>query len=548
MKVMSELGKYAPNAVFFSLFLGSFAGICYIALIPLVLLSVEQVPGLQYEVNDLDSFLGFSVSNGKIAFVFFLLCISILLMRTVSQILLNRVSVMLTSEIRKRIYHSIVNAPVDILERIGSSKIVTSLTTDVNLIVAGASAVPSIFINSVTVVGMLFYIWFVNANVFYSVAAALFFGAITYQIPMFISGKYYSKARISMDELQESFRAIVYGAKEFKLNNFKRNDFVDKKLSAVEAEIKSNKIKADVIAVTAANYGDMISFFLVGCLSFVFLNYYQVSTSELIAVIMIMLYMAGPVSLILFSIPVLIQANVSYSRMDLLFNGLVDEGISMCPAVDTNWNELSLKNVTYSYDDADGFKIGPVNLTVRKGEITFIVGGNGSGKSTFSKIITLHYYPKSGDVFFDDIKVDKNNINGYRQCISSIYSDYYLFDSLYGIDCDQSDLKKRVDQLLVELGLDEKVTFDNGHFSTVKLSDGQRRRLALLVAFIEDKELYLFDEWAADQDPVFRDVYYAKILPQLKERGKAVVAISHDDRYFHVADKIIKLESGVQIQ
>lgn len=548
MKVMSEFGKYAPNAVFFSLLLGSLAGICYIGLIPLVLLSMEQVPGLQYQIGVADAFLGINVSNGKIAFVFFLLCVGILIMRTASQIILARVSVQLTSEIRKRIYYKIFNASIDVLEKVGSSKIITSLTTDVALIVAGANAAPPILINTVTIIGMLFYIWLINSSVFYFVIMALFFGIITYQVPMLISSKFYSKTRVSTEELQESFRAIVYGAKEFKLNNAKRNDFIDNKLLAIEAEIKSNKIKADTIAATTANYGDMISFFLIGCLSFVFLNYYQVSASELIAIIMIMLYMVGPVSSILFSIPVLIQANISYGKMDALFSSLVDEECNLYPAITASWTELSLKNVSYSYDKVDGFSIGPINLTIKKGEITFIVGGNGSGKSTFSKIITLHYHPKSGDVFFDKIKIDKNNINGYRQSISSIYSDYYLFTSLYGIAGDKADLKVKVDALLVDLGLAEKVTFNNECFSTVKLSDGQRRRLALLVAFIEDKELYLFDEWAADQDPVFRDVYYTKILPELKERGKAVVAISHDERYFHVADKIIKFEEGMQIQ
>jgi len=68
--------------------------------------------------------------------------------------------------------------------------------------------------------------------------------------------------------------------------------------------------------------------------------------------------------------------------------------------------------------------------------------------------------------------------------------------------------------------------------------------LALLVSLVEDKELYLFDEWAADQDPEFRDVFYNKLLPELKSRGKLVIVISHDDRYFHKADQIVKLEQG----
>jgi len=56
--------------------------------------------------------------------------------------------------------------------------------------------------------------------------------------------------------------------------------------------------------------------------------------------------------------------------------------------------------------------------------------------------------------------------------------------------------------------------------------------------------VYLFDEWAADQDPVFKKVFYTQLLPELKARGKAVLVISHDERYFGAADRVIRLDYG----
>jgi putative ATP-binding cassette transporter len=184
-----------------------------------------------------------------------------------------------------------------------------------------------------------------------------------------------------------------------------------------------------------------------------------------------------------------------------------------------------------------------VDLTIRKGEITFIVGGNGSGKSTLSKLITLHYRATGGAIRFGDQDVSDNTIGALRQQIGAIYSDYYLFDRVLGLK-DRDDLDDTVQHYLKALQLDHKVHFRDGAFSTLSLSDGQRRRMALLVAILDDKELYLFDEWAADQDPSFKAVFYNGILPALRQRGKAVVTISHDDRYFNVADQVIVLEEG----
>jgi putative ATP-binding cassette transporter len=190
--------------------------------------------------------------------------------------------------------------------------------------------------------------------------------------------------------------------------------------------------------------------------------------------------------------------------------------------------------------------VGPVSFEVEKSQLTFIVGGNGSGKSTLGKIISLHYGAKQGEIYFGQTLVTAETLNSCRQLVEAIYSDYYLFDRLLG-EVDQKS-EQKIKALLEELSLSEKVAINNGRFSTTALSDGQRRRLSLLVAFLTDRELYLFDEWAADQDPEFKEVFYYKILPDLKAQGKAVIVISHDDRYFPVADKILVMENGVLLE
>ena len=184
----------------------------------------------------------------------------------------------------------------------------------------------------------------------------------------------------------------------------------------------------------------------------------------------------------------------------------------------------------------------PIDLTLSPGELVFIVGGNGSGKSTLAKLITGLYVPDAGEILLDGILVDDRNRELYRQLFSTVFADFYLFERLLGLGL--QDLDAQAKTYLEQLQLTHKVTIENGKLSTTALSQGQRKRLALLTAYLEDRPIYLFDEWAADQDPFFREIFYQQLLPELKQRGKAVLVISHDDRYFHLADRLLKLDYG----
>ncbi|MGH7968533.1 MAG: cyclic peptide export ABC transporter, partial [Limisphaerales bacterium] len=210
-----------------------------------------------------------------------------------------------------------------------------------------------------------------------------------------------------------------------------------------------------------------------------------------------------------------------------------------------SFERLDLKSVLHSYhveQDDTQFVLGPVSLTFRPGELVFLVGGNGSGKSTLAKIIAGLYIPEAGEMRLDGKLVTDANRDEYRQLFSAVFSDFYLFEHLLGLE--RPDLDAQARGYLEQLHLNHKVRIRNGALSTTSVSQGQRKRLALLTAYLEDRPFYLFDEWAADQDPHFKSVFYTQLLPELKARGKTVLVISHDDRYFHVADRILKLDYG----
>ena len=188
------------------------------------------------------------------------------------------------------------------------------------------------------------------------------------------------------------------------------------------------------------------------------------------------------------------------------------------------------------------FTLGPISLELHPGELVFVIGGNGSGKSTFVKVLAGLYQPAQGNVTLAGTVITDANREWYREHFSVVFSDFHLFNKLLG----QSDAQAEslALQYLRLLHMDQKVTVQERTFSTLDLSQGQRKRLALVTAYLEDRPIYVFDEWAADQDPQYKEIFYKTLLPDLRERGKSVVVITHDDRYFHLGNQVIKLEDG----
>jgi len=262
--------------------------------------------------------------------------------------------------------------------------------------------------------------------------------------------------------------------------------------------------------------------------------------------IIALLFLMSPLEGLISALPPLSRANIALRQMQSLALSApdrTDQEPQPIRAV-TEIDIISLEGVTYTYhDDAlRSFQLGPIDLSVRKGEVLFIVGGNGSGKTTLAKVLTGLYTPHAGVIRLNGIEVHEPMRDAYRQHFTAIFQDYHLFDVLLGVD--RSQLESRVSEYISLLDLERKVRLDNDRFSTVRLSQGERKRLALIVALLEDRPVYLFDEWAADQDPSYRHLFYTQIVPELRNRGKTVIIVSHDDRYFSQGTRILALNAG----
>jgi putative ATP-binding cassette transporter len=282
---------------------------------------------------------------------------------------------------------------------------------------------------------------------------------------------------------------------------------------------------------------------------FVLPTYRNVNSATLAAYSLTMLYITGPLQVILSLIPALGRARIALQQVEALGISLESAGSESIPAVNllpgNSPSLLELVNVTHTYRqeyDDTSFTLGPIDLTFRPGEMTFVVGGNGSGKTTLAKIITGLYSPEQGAITLGGERVTEESSEYYCQHFSAVFSDFFLFDSLLGLERIELDAHARA--YLIKLRLDQKVSVKAGALSTIDLSRGQRKRLALLTAYLEDRPFYVFDEWASDQDPVFKETFYKELLPELKSRGKTLIVITHDEKYFPLADRIVELDYG----
>ena len=262
-----------------------------------------------------------------------------------------------------------------------------------------------------------------------------------------------------------------------------------------------------------------------------------------------LLFVVGACFGLVQSIPILLNANAAADRLQKLVADLSATAASLPDTANvlTHFGVIEMRNIVFRYVDKfsdTAFHIGPIDFTLRSGELVFITGGNGSGKSTLLRVLAGLYPPDSGEITLDGMRINGHTRDTYRSLFSAIFFDYHLFHRLYGIaDPDPAE----VNRLLTQFRLEAKTSLAHGEFRTLDLSSGQRRRLALIVSLLERRPILLLDEWTAEQDPEFRRKFYDELIPQLMQAGKTVVVITHDDRYLEELDlpaRRIRMDEG----
>lgn len=446
-------------------------------------------------------------------------------------------------EKRVRLIEVIQDAPYEKIRSLEDGKIHAGLNNDTETVSIMANLIVTACTSVITLICCFIYIGLINFYGFLLSLGIILLAAGLY----FLVGQYangiYERTRDVQNVFFRFINDLVGGFKELKLNRRKRMEFREDMLENCQ-EYRDQKIKAALAFANVFVAGELLFSVIIGVVAFSFpLIFPGMESNQLRNFIFIFLYMTGPVNAVLSTIPEIIRANISNKRINSLIEE-ISEGTDRPEPVEEPACEsvvLCLEQISYSYaaEEARSFRIGPVNWEFRSGQVTFITGGNGSGKTTLGHIITGLYAPERGRILLNGKEIGQEELS---QVCSAVYSDYYLFSKLYGIR--HEGREEEIREYLETLRMDEKVAIQDGAFSTTRLSSGQRKRLGLLLTYLEDRSIFFFDEWAADQEPAFREFFYLHLLPELKAKGKCVIAITHDDRYFDQADQLLEMELG----
>ena len=479
------------------------------------------------------------------------LCLLLPIARISSEVLLTYFAQNAVYDFRMKLCRQVLAAPLRNLEQQGADKLLTTLTADIATITAALIMIPHMGTHLVIVVSCLGYLFwlFPLGGIILIVTTVL--GVLVYLAINKTAMGHYQLARNDSDGLYGHFRTLILGTKELKLHYRRRKAFLDEVLHETADSFKRNHLRARIYFGVAGSFGQLLFFIAIGLLIFgVPALDPSINKSVVTGYTLVLLYLFVPLDSLTTMVPGLAAAAISLEKVKSLGISLENMPVEpdQPPSVETRWTSLELNAVTHSYHrekEDRNFTLGPISFALQPGELTFLIGGNGSGKTTLAKLITGLYMPEDGEIIFNGEPVQNQNRETYRQYFSVVFSDFFLFDSMLGMnDKESASLDEQALKYLNQLQLNHKVEVNKGALSTLDLSQGQRKRLALLTAYLEDRPIYLFDEWAADQDPLFKGIFYESLLPELKSRGKTVLVISHDDHYYHVADRLIKIDSG----
>ncbi|HSG39413.1 MAG TPA: cyclic peptide export ABC transporter, partial [Thermoanaerobaculia bacterium] len=422
----------------------------------------------------INSALAGSQPRATLLWSFVGLCVLVPLTRIAAEVLLTRVGQDTILDLRMQLSRSLLGVPLRNLEQLGRARVLTALTDDVPTITNAVSSIPILCINLATALGGFAYLGWLSWKVLVLVLVFLAVGIVTYQLPMLRAIRYMFKARALNDQLYRHFSSLTDGAKELKLHRNRRDAFLSDEMEGTARQFRNANVVGLQIFSIASSWGQLLLFIALGLLLFAFDG---IDSRVLTGYALTLLYLVTPLQTLLNSAPAFSRARVALGQVEALGLELeASAGREAQAPIETSlaWRSIELRDVTHAYrrDGEDGeFVLGPINLSLRPGELLFIAGGNGSGKTTLAKLLTGLYTPDAGALLWNGRPVNDENRDAYRQSFSAVFSDFYLFESLLGLE--GADLDARAAGYLELLQLRHKVQVQEGRLSTLELSQGQ---------------------------------------------------------------------------
>ncbi|WP_321405827.1 multidrug ABC transporter permease/ATP-binding protein [Tolumonas auensis] len=448
-------------------------------------------------------------------------------------------------QLRNKIIKQILDTDIIRLEQLGSAKLQASLSSDIRNITIAFVRLPELIQGVILTIGAAAYLSWLSPGILAVTAISLIITILGSWYLVSHVYRHLNHIRTAEDQLYKNYQSVIDGRNELALNRDRAKALYELTYQTNASTYRRHIILADTFHLSAVNWSNIMMLAAIGLVFFLANSLGWANSNVAATFSLTLLFLRTPLLQAVGALPTLLSAQVAFNQLRSLELAEYETGFEV-NRIKSSWQTLEFRDVHFHYpqtDDKPGFDVGPISLTIHNGEQLFLIGGNGSGKSTFAKLLTGLYTPSSGSILLDGVMIDIANRQAYRQLFSSVFTDFHLFDELLGPKGEQAD-PALVDIWLNYLNMKEKLNFNGERITNIQLSQGQKKRLALLLAIAEERDFVLLDEWAADQDPQFRRVFYHELLNYLREMGKTVLAISHDDHYFEKADRLIEMNNG----
>jgi len=475
------------------------------------------------------------------------LLIAMFIVGTASQISMTTLGHRLVYQLRRTMVKRILDTDLEQLERLGPARLLASLNSDTSHLTSAFISLPSAIYGLVLNLGGFAYLAWLSRPLFAATASWMLLTIIVGWLLMRKTHARIDAARCIEDLLYEDYQATLMGRKELALNRNRAQQFYRHEFDPHAASGRDHEVSADLFNGINENWANIMILGSIGLIFFLAQGAGWADHAVATTYSLTILFLRTSLTSMIAAVPSLIGGSVALDKLNSLqLPDYRPEFDAYADAIPKHWHQLQFQSVRYRYpktEQAEQFEIGPLNFSLQAGETVFLIGGNGSGKSTFSRLLTGLYQQQGGQILIDGLQIDDHNNLAFRGLFSSVFSDFHLFYRLLGPNGELADPKK-ISYWLDKLALAHKVEVNDSCLQSTQLSQGQRKRLALLIAILEDRPILVLDEWAADQDPGYRRQFYTEILPLLKAQGKTIVAITHDEHYFHIADRVVKMDEG----
>ncbi|MDR2738987.1 MAG: ATP-binding cassette domain-containing protein [Treponema sp.] len=434
---------------------------------------------------------------------------------------------------------------------ISPSVLYAALGGDKNTVVNAARLVITAFSGAVTIAIAIGYMVTLSVTAVLLIIIEYCLMVFVYKLQSGTLEKRFEADAQAASAFTSSLEDIVNGFAELRMNNLRSEDFYEKTIKPASGRKTESFQQTELHWVRVLVLNQAGLFIPLGLIVFIVPALAAIDLSGMVEILTVTLIIISPAGLLASFVSAadtanntLLKIGLIEKQLDVMAKGKEREDLSK-PSLPPDFSLLEIKRLKFSYPesgDQKGFSLSVENFFLKRGELVIIKGGNGSGKSTFMYLLAGLLPPVEGDILVDGKPASSLEGADYRSLFSILFANFHLFDDFYGFSFDKKDLDYWAERLYVSEFI--KSYGQTGKLPTATLSSGQRKRMALLAAILENRKVLLLDEVAADFDPEFRSRYYREIIPELKVAGRTLILVSHDDRYYDVADRVLEFREG----